>query len=345
MPKARPHRILLPDSLEKHFFRKALDQKQVLALRKLCESYQQNSQSHWKPSVIAPYSSYFGFLTALKFYRAMEELDSFGYLKAFQGRDLELVDIGAGTLGASLGASSYLTSKGLQISQISVLERKLEPVHWAHAEFSGFLPPRVRAIRRLPSRWPARPQIVLMGNVWAELWNSRSSRVQDEFLTSLKKATQHQLFVIVEPADKATNQKLLEFRNEIRHETRVLLPCTHQRPCPALTQNEWCHEEYDYRAPARFWELVRGLGFQKSRLTFSYLCFGKQKPAFTASDARVVSQDIGGKGKCQKWLCAEGKRWKASVLEKHRNLQNESFLDAARGAVVDCGSTPEIKPD
>jgi hypothetical protein len=324
--------------LEKHFFRQALDQNQVTALKKLCESYQVSSRSLWKPSILRPYSCYFGFLTALKSYRALQELDQWAYLEKWQDQPIEILDFGAGTLGASIGATQYLREKGFQVSGVTAIDRDLSPMEWAREEFKEFLPEQVRFSRRWPSKISPRIQLILMGNVWTEIWRSRTPTFEKIFSAQIRSFGPSVITLIMEPADKATNQKLLHLRNEVRHHTNILLPCTHDRPCPALAQDEWCHEEIDYRAPARFWELVRLLKFRKSRLNFSLLALGHQPSAFSLTDARIVSQDIGGKGKCDKWLCSEGKRWKASLQKKHRCEENQNYYDSPRGGVVDSKS-------
>lgn len=345
MPKARPPKVALPATLEKHFFRQALDQKQVVALRKLCETYQISSRSTWKESVLRPYSCYFGYLTALKTYRALSELDQWGYLASWRDQEIEILDFGAGSLGASLGATQYLRAQGFQVSSISAIDRDLQPAEWAAEEFKDFLPSQVRFSRRWPSRVSSKTQLIVMGNVWTEIWRSSSpTKFEELFEESLKKLSPHQIVLILEPADKATNQKLLEARNKWRHSAKILLPCTHALACPALAQDEWCHEEVDYGAPARFWELVRKLGFRKSRLNFSLLALGKQSPAFQSSMARVVSGDVGGKGKCEKWLCSAGERWKASLLTKTKTEQNLPYFEGPRGAVLDLNSTGLKRP-
>ncbi|TVQ79904.1 MAG: hypothetical protein EA369_03920 [Bradymonadales bacterium] len=339
MPKAKPPKVSLSGELEKAFFSKKIEQNQVLALKRLCEGYHRQKQSLWRESVYRPYSCYFGFLTALKTKRVFQELKVWGYLERFQQSKISLLDYGAGSLGGSLGAYEFFKGEGLSIDRVIAVDRDPRPVDWAKTEFAAFLPSEVSFAKRWPRLKKSSAQIHLMANVWNEIWQNPKSQFTKNWLAQLRLASRDDLFIIIEPADKLTNQRLLRFRDQLRNLTQILLPCTHALACPALAQDEWCHEEVEYSAPARYWELVRKLGFRKSRLSFSLLVFGQQASAFSETQARVVSQDVGGKGRCEKFLCMKGRRWKESLLVRDQNEKNQGFFSAPRGGVIDSRST------
>lgn len=342
MPKNKRAKVRLSEALEGQFFQKKLSKAELSHLKKHCEAYHQALNPSWKPSTFRPYSSYLGFLTALKAKSVLAELKSFGYLS---DRQKAIIDYGGGTLGASLGAIDCLPS---QFETVLAVDREPSSCAWAFEEFSEFLPQR-RSIRK---SFPKKAYgVVLMANVWAEVglrhekpFDERSDWVK-RLLSWIKLADEDTIFVFIEPASYVINQNLLKLRDILKRESHVLLPCTHELACPALKQDEWCHEDRAYAAPNEFWQIVKSLGFRKQGLNFSLLCLGKQANRFRSSEARVVSGDLSSKGKCQKWLCSKGQRWKEEKLLRQETNQNKSFFDAQRGDVIDCNSTQSHPSD
>lgn len=330
----------LSKKLEQHFFRSVLKRREIDALKARCENYQLETAPEWSPGLFLSYSQYFGFLSALKVRSVFFELAHRGYLNSWKDRSIQLVDFGCGTLGASLGAVDFLRAGGWTVDSVVAIDKDRRPAEWGQAEFKDFLP-RTQVSAQMPSSLSS-GQILVAVDVLNELesWDAVSRLV--------KKLPKDSLLILIEPASKSHNQKLLKWRNETIKElppgVSLLLPCTHSMPCPALEDREWCHEEWDYKAPSVYWNLVHEMKFKRSRLTFSLMVFGSQPTAFKASDARVVSQILRPKGRCEKWLCANGKRWKCSLLERHRSEENEFIYDARRGDVLDCDSTG-LKPN
>ena len=161
----------------------------------------------------------------------------------------------------------------------------------------------------------------------------------------IERATPNTIILLLEPASRLVNQKFLALRDLLCQKISILLPCTHAKACPALIDDEWCHEEHPYKAPSAYWNLVREMGFRRNLLQFSMLALGKQASQFKREDARMVSRTLKSKGRCEKWLCADGKRWKESQLNRNQNEKNEAFFEAARGDIIDCLSTGINLPD
>jgi len=333
-------KIQLSDKIEKHFFRSVLKRREIEALRKRCESYQLESAPDWSPGLFLSYSQYFGFLSALKVRSVFFELEHRGYLDSWKNRKIQMIDFGAGTMGASLGAFDFLKTSGFQVDSLLAIDRDQKPVEWAAQEFEDFLPP-TRVTQSPPSSLSS-GSIFIAVDVLNELqsWN-----VIENLVLNLPAQS---LLILIEPASKSHNQKLLQWRDHVLprmpSDVSLLLPCTHSLSCPALKDREWCHEERDYKAPSVYWNLVHEMGFRRSRLAFSLMVFGSQSSVFKSTDARVVSQILRPKGRCEKWLCANGTRWKMSLLERHRSEENEFVYEARRGDVLDCLSTG-IKPN
>lgn len=89
--------------------------------------------------------------------------------------------------------------------------------------------------------------------------------------------------------------------------------------------------------------MIRDLGFRKRNLSFSYLVLGKRPPAWMTHHARVVSSDVSGKGQCERWLCADGKRWKESQLLRAKTEVNAAFYDSTRGDCIDLRSLGSLE--
>jgi len=349
MPKLAMPKFSLSHALENAFFKNRLTQNELKILKSHCESYQDLELPDWKPSILRAYSSYFGFITALKARSAIEQCFEAGYLKK---QAYDIVDIGAGTLGASLGVIDFFNAKKLEVSSLLAVDKDQQAVEWASEEFKAFLPTNFGFRKRFPSANERRPQIIVYANVLTELGLKelgfephRSLKLKEFFLKPLKDLHEDSLVIIIEPSTRETNTNLLKLRDWIRSRFHILLPCTHESDCPALAQKEWCHEEWSYRAPARFWAIVKYLRFRKKLLSFGFLVLGKQNNRFEKAKARVVSREIPSKGRCEKWLCSAGYRWKESKLLRHRSTANQAYYEAARGAIIDCVSTDCHRPD
>lgn len=331
--KAKPKKIGLSQALEENFFKKRLDQKSILNLRKHCLAYQEGEPPAWKPSILEPYSSYFGFLTALKVKAAVNELIHFGYHQVWDS-PVKLIDFGAGTLGASLGAMDALASHGIETEGLLAIDKDPRAALWAFKNFSSQLPEKRSIQKSMKKLKLHRPCLFVFSNVLVEIFAKESRSFEQELRDLIRSANEKTIFLFIEPANFDFNQSFLGFRDRVTKDAQILLPCTHQAACPALQQKEWCHEERAYKATGLFWNLVADLGFRKANLNFSFLALGQQKSIFAQNDARVVSQALETKGISTRWLCSDGKRWKQNKLHKEKNENNQAFYDSLRGDVL-----------
>lgn len=344
MPKISS-KISLSESLTKEFFPKRLNKNEIQSLRRICEDYQRAGARSWTPTRSFVYSSYFGYLTALKFKRAIQELKN---RIPMEESSFKIYDYGAGSLGASLGAMDALPQLP---TRLTAYDRDPKPMLWAADHFSIFkkVPPKL--VRRFPSSGSS-PALHLFGNVLTECGlqeesfkPSQPTGILKKIEEKLKKAGPDEFFIFVEPANRRFNENFLTLRDHWSQFNQIILPCTHQKACPAIAQSEWCHEERDYDAPGIFWDIVRQLGFRKKRLNYSFLVLGKSGQIHNKKLARVVSNPLETKGKTELWLCASGKRWKESKLKRHQSSDNEVFFEAERGDILDCSSTGCQIPD
>lgn len=342
--------IHLSEKMEQKFFEKRLTVREIDLLKKRCETYQAREKPEWSKGLLRAYSQYFGFLSALKVKSALKEAWERGYLKTFENQSISLIDFGAGSLGGSLGAIDLLEEikDAPRVQSCIAIDQDLTPCDWAQKEFSEEIPASVQLSKNFPKNLSMEKSIFIAVDVLNELDPQRDQEVIKKIETLLDQATETTLFIFIEPAGKEINRSMLQWRDRLlakpdrRYE--LLLPCTHTKACPALPKKEWCHEDRDYKAPSVYWNLVKEMGFRRHTLSYSMLVFGNQKSAFQTHHARVVSRQLHSKGRCDKWLCADGKLWKASLMTRNQNQQNESYFNSRRGHVLDCNSTG-LKPN
>lgn len=348
-PTDRPEKIHLSSAMEEMFFRAPLKKRQLEALKERCESYQVGTPHRWKGDIYPAYSQYFGFLTALKVKAALSELESYGYLDVFDRKPMKVIDFGAGTLGASLGALDFLSSTKRKIDSLEAYDVDDAPVRWACETFSSFLPKNFEILKSPPTASSDGTLFIAVDvlnemGLMTETPQADSAWFQtlNHWASSLSESN---ILLLIEPANKTINQRFLKMRNDLSRTASILLPCTHSMHCPALAADEWCHEDRYYKAPSVYWNLVHSLGFSREFLSFSLLVLGGQKSRFSDRHARVVSRNLKSKGRCDKWMCGAGKRWKASLLLRHENEQNVSYFQSRRGDILDCDSTGLRPPD
>lgn len=318
-------------ALEALVFEKTLRKREIEALRTRCESYQAGAPPHWKNDVFEPYAQYFGLLSALKVSAALSELDAFGYLDIFdQGVD-SLIDFGAGTLGASLGAFDFFSQKKVAIRNWSAIDRDKTPLQWAQERYQDFFKQKANLGFDLSQVAAQERSLVIAVDVLNEMGVYENPDRLDFLVGRLKESS---LLILIEPANKTINQNFLKLRDHWKDRAQILLPCTHAKACPALKQNEWCHEERSYLAPSAYWNLVHELGFERPYLGFSLLVLGNRASAFQSSDARMVSRALKSKGKTERWLCRDGERWKESFLKRFQNEENAWIYEAERGTII-----------
>ncbi len=345
-PRVVVPKIRLSEKLEKAVFGHRLQKREVEALKKRCHSYQTGTARRWEGPVMRAYSQYFGALTSLKVKAVLRELESYGYLDIWPRGPQKIIDFGAGTLGATLGAYDFFKERAHTPISLQGFDQDLDPIRWAQLSFSEFLPKHIQTSKGSPYGSDLDSSLVLSVDVLNEMGLLDKKDAIDthahwyrEILSWCKNATESTILVFIEPASKQINRNFLALRNELIKEIPLLLPCTHSFSCPALLTDDWCHEERPYLAPSSYWNLVHEMGFQRNLLQFSMLCLGKQKTKFTSSQARMVSRRIKSKGRCEKWLCSQGKRWKVSLLNRNENEQNKPFFDLERGGIIDLDST------
>lgn len=264
------------------------------------------------------YLCYYLPLNSARLRGIIEEADKRNF---FQGIE-RVVDFGAGLATASLTLSDKHSFK------YHLVERALEPQKIIESCFSQFK---------------------------AEEWlkNFSASKINDAkntlavfsySLTELNDipdwAYQCEALMLVEPSTQQDGRKLLQLRQKLLDKGyHVWAPCTHEGPCPLLSQSkhDWCHDRIHFDAPEWFQKMEENLPMKNRTLTMSYLLLRKTPaPKFSASAARVVGDQLQEKGKDRQMICRSSDREFLAWLHKNGLRQ-----EIPRGVVV---AIPEETP-
>ncbi|WP_413944050.1 small ribosomal subunit Rsm22 family protein [Bdellovibrio sp. HCB-162] len=145
-------------------------------------------------------------------------------------------------------------------------------------------------------------------------------------------AYQCEALMLVEPSTQQDGRKLLQLRQKLlENGYHVWAPCTHEGPCPLLTQSktDWCHDRVHFAAPEWFNKMEEQLPMKNRTLTMSYLLMRKT-PAQKINAARVVGDQLKEKGKDRQMICRGSEREFLAWMHKSKIEQ-----EIPRGVLVE----------
>ncbi|UXR64791.1 small ribosomal subunit Rsm22 family protein [Bdellovibrio bacteriovorus] len=145
-------------------------------------------------------------------------------------------------------------------------------------------------------------------------------------------AYQCEALMLVEPSTQQDGRKLLQLRQKLLEKGyHVWAPCTHEGPCPLLTQSktDWCHDRVHFKAPQWFLNLEAELPMKNRTLTMSYLLMRKTPPA-PVTAARVVGDRLKEKGKDRQMICRGSDREFLAWMHKNKLEQ-----EIPRGVLIE----------
>ena len=221
-------------------------------------------------------------------------------------RPLRLLDLGAGSLGASLGVALWLARNGqadrpLEVVAVDGARAALEAGRDALLAFApnasvqlhtaDLRDLRVFSQLGLLGAKPAeRFDLVLMANVVNELPGGRvqlGGAGEDEepasaavgALERLLGQTLRQLLrpggalLVVEPATRAASRAVIGIRDALVGGGLAvpLGPCAHAKPCPLRSVKDWCFFSVPWQRPAHIAACDQATGHDRSRLEASWL--------------------------------------------------------------------------
>ncbi|QLY24884.1 small ribosomal subunit Rsm22 family protein [Bdellovibrio sp. KM01] len=231
----------------------------------------------------------------------------------FQGLE-DVYDFGAGLATASLSLSESQNLK------YTLIERATEPQRLIEKYFSFFKSQEwIRAIGSSQIKNPKK-SLALFSYSLTELSDLPSWAYECEAL------------MIAEPSTQQDGRKLMELRAKLLEKGfHVWAPCTHEGPCPLLTQSktDWCHDRIHFDAPKWFLSMEEQLPMKNRTLTTSYLLMRKSKPEAIAA-ARVVGDTLKEKGKDRQMICRGSDREFLAWMHKFKIQQ-----EIPRGTLIE----------
>jgi hypothetical protein len=284
--------------------------KCVLALSDFFIS-QPDGQTPWHESwAQVAYLCYYLPLNAARLRAVILEGEKRGFFAGLE----EVIDFGAGLATASLSLSETQNLK------YTLIERAAEPQRLIEKHFPFFK--SEEWIRTFNGGRLKNPQktMALFSYSLTELSDLPDWAYNCEAL------------MIAEPSTQQDGRKLLQLRAKLLEKGfHVWAPCTHEGPCPLLTQSktDWCHDRIHFNAPPWFLAMEEQLPMKNRTLTMSYLLMRKQKPT-PIHAARVVGDTLKEKGKDRQMICRGSDREFLAWMHKFKIQQ-----EVPRGALIE----------
>ncbi|QDK46695.1 hypothetical protein DOM22_16805 [Bdellovibrio sp. ZAP7] len=272
---------------------------------------QPEGQTPWHESwAQVAYLCYYLPLNAVRLRAVIGEGEKRGFFQ-----DLEDVyDFGAGLATASLSLSETQNLK------YTLIERATEPQRLIEKYFPFFKSQEwIRTIGSSQIKNPKK-SLALFSYSLTELSDLPAWAYECEAL------------MIAEPSTQQDGRKLMELRAKLLEKGfHVWAPCTHEGPCPLLTQSktDWCHDRIHFDAPKWFLNMEEQLPMKNRTLTTSYLLMRKTKPEAIAA-ARVVGDTLKEKGKDRQMICRGSDREFLAWMHKFKIQQ-----EIPRGALIE----------
>jgi len=185
--------------------------------------------------------------------------------------------------------------------------------------------------------------LIILANSLNEMWRESSDPTADRaglVTAALSLLSPHGTVMILEPALRETSRALHQVRDRLLQDKRCTIysPCLHEGNCPALVnQDDWCHEERGWEAPAVIQQIDQEVGFIKDALKFSYLLLrtdGRTIAPRSPNTFRIVSELRKLKGDTRAWLCNELGRSEVGRLVRAKSAANSGWEECERGTIV-----------
>ncbi|WP_413582548.1 small ribosomal subunit Rsm22 family protein [Bdellovibrio sp. HCB288] len=268
-------------------------------------------QTPWQESwAQVAYLCYYLPLNAARLRAVIIEGEKRGFFAGLE----EVYDFGAGLATASLSLSETQNLK------YTLIERASEPQRLIEKHFPFFKSEEwIRTINAAKIKNPKK-SLALFSYSLTELSDLPDWACNCEAL------------MIAEPSTQQDGRKLMQLRAKLMEKGfHVWAPCTHEGPCPLLTQSktDWCHDRIHFDAPKWFLSMEEQLPMKNRTLTTSYLLMRKTKPSVIHA-ARVVGDTLKEKGKDRQMICRGSDREFLAWMHKLKIQQ-----EIPRGALIE----------
>lgn len=261
---------------------------------------------------------------------------------------VRLLDLGAGTGGATVGAALLLDEMpfvaGVDALAVDQSPRSLSAVRRLAAENRQHLS-RIRIgtargdlktwFRKAPSgdRWDL---IIASFSLGEAFFDADDAAVHQWLKMALGRLRPGGLLLITEPSLRETSERIERLRNLVAAEKTAIIwaPCPHHRSCPLLaTGRYWCHEVRSWQAPESLSFLNRHLFRSLRDLKFSFLLAGPPPaPGASAEEGsggfmRLVSPMSDMKGRYVWTGCAsDGLRYEYEIQKRELSREEKDRL-------------------
>lgn len=208
------------------------DWKLLESLRKHFLTEKFSPVSYWKNrEILEQYDRTFGERISWKWDSVLNELKN--QILFHEPESITLIDWGCGT---GVASRKFLEHYGtLFIKRLVLLDHSSLAVQFAKETVSKSHP-NLPIETSLPKATEGK-SILLISHVFNEL----SNEAEEELIATIKKMD---LVIWVEPGTPALSQRLIELRENLKTDFKVVAPCPHQETCGLRKLKEsphWCH--------------------------------------------------------------------------------------------------------
>lgn len=317
----------------------------------MSEQFQKGQDYPKTPENVLSYLFYFFPKTFTANYFVINQIRNL--IKSKISSEFTLYDISAGT-GSATVAFLYILreiSKDARIKkkkseskspQINLYLQDISPTFLEIAkafseEISKKLPYKVNISTDVSDsariQFEQRPDIAISSFSIYEVFGDSKDEITVWCHRVLKSLKDEGIFILIEPASKLRNSKIImEIRNEFKD--HIISPCTHNKKCPLLDKDDWCHFGVRWNPPLYLTRAMNMIGLRVPDINFSYIILSKSKVEKDERLARVVSHRLEEKGKISFWTCEKGEKLKYYILKKNISEKNKDVERIQMGDMV-----------
>jgi len=254
----------------------------------------QGISKYWKKSSnnsnqLAAYASFFSPQNAMRVAAVLHEMRTHGLADSL-GENINILDMGAGTGAATLGAHLAFLGSGVNLCS-TLLESNQQALKLGQSFLNRVAPNlEIKTKHQSLENVSALTQLGFERRDAMDLWISSffinelhwsAADCADILLRHWKRTLKpNGIAVFVEPALQVQSRRLLELREALIQtgEVQILRPCLDNRPCGALVApRDWCHERISWWRPKVVMKLDALTKLDHKELAFTYLVL-KLKP-------------------------------------------------------------------
>jgi ribosomal protein RSM22 (predicted rRNA methylase) len=250
------------------------------------------------------------------------------------------LDVGAGS-GASALALFFAGARS-----VTLLEQSAPALALARRLLEG-----VGEVRTVPqpieAAAPVGAELLLSAFTFGEL----PAAPIDAWTSLARLAPRAQTTVLVDAGDRPRARRLQELRDAIAagalepagpfEGLRVLAPCPHDDPCPALVRaRDWCHTRLDKDLPEGLARFARAVGRDDERMAASFLVVGpgaRPNPSLL-----VIGEPLVEKGRVRLPVCGPGGLRFLQALKRNRSA-HDALERMDRGARLAATAAQEVR--